>query len=116
MKEIIVGLIRGRHEMPVSDYIFEEIENVFDFSKMEAEINKFLLETVGITRSTCMALNQYENTDVQCFVGQHNLRVYVTGLTAVTAALIKCCALNGVKLTLMHFNNVSGEYEEQVIF
>lgn len=111
-----VGLIRGRHEMPVSEYIFSEIEDVFDFTKMEKVILNFLEKEVGITTTTRMALNQYENTDVECFCGSTALVVYVTGLTSVTAALIKCCALNGVQLTLMHFNNATGEYEEQFIF
>ena len=111
-----VGLIRGRHEMPVSDFIFDEIENVFDFTKMEKVITNFLEKEVGVTTTTRMALNQYENTDVECFCGKTALVVYVTGLKSVTAALIKCCALNGVQLTLMHFNNATGEYEEQFIF
>ena len=90
-----VGLIRGRHEMPVSDYIFDEIEDVFDFTKMEKGIINFLEKEVGITTTTRMALNQYENTDVEYFCREKTLVVYVTGLTSVTVALIKYCALNG---------------------
>lgn len=116
MTEMKIGLIRGRHDMPVSDYIFNEVNDVFDFPAMERHILSFIEKEVEITTSTTIAINQYEDTDIECFCGNKRLIVYVTGLTAVTAALIKCCALNGVSLTLMHFNNATGEYEKQFIF
>ena len=58
-------------------------------------ILNFLEKEVGITTITRMSLNQYENTDVEYFCREKTLVVYVTGLTSVTAALIKYCALNG---------------------
>jgi hypothetical protein len=42
--------------------------------------------------------------------------VYVTGLSAALAAVIRGCAYNGVPLTLMHYDRDTGEYAEQVIF
>ena len=58
-------------------------------------ILNFLEKEVGITTITRMSLNQYENTDVEYFCREKTLVVYVTGLTSVTATLIKYCALNG---------------------
>ena len=118
MKEIKVGLIKGRHEMPVDKYIFEdEIKDVFDTSFISSSIVQFLNNEVGIDIAdfgTC--LNQYEMSDVAHFIGKHKLVVYVTGLSIVLAELIRLCAINGVHLTLMHYNNSTKEYVSQYIF
>ncbi len=117
METITVGLIQGRHEMPVDKYIFDkEIENVHDYEKISAEILEFLEDEVNIGVHTGQALNSYDYTDIQCLGGRKNLEVYVTGLTPVTAELIKLCALNGISLTLFNFNSATGDYERQTIF
>ena len=117
IKNVVVGLIKGRHEMPVDKYIFEEeIKDVFDFQEISKAIMKFLETTVGIKRTYGCGLNQNGYEDIEIFVGEKKLIVYVTGLTCVTAELIKLCALNGVDLTLMHYNNANGEYVPQIIF
>lgn len=84
------GLIKGRHEMPVDAYIFDRIDNVFDFAYQKAVIDDFL-------------------------AGKRAVTVYVTGLTSVTATLISRCAHFGVALTLMHYDMTSGEYVPQVM-
>lgn len=117
METITVGLIQGRHEMPVDEYIFDkEIENVHDYEKISAEILEFLEDKVNIGVHTGQALNSYDYTDIECLGGCKNLEVYVTGLTPVTAELIKLCALNGISLTLFNFNSATGDYERQIIF
>lgn len=98
-------------------FIFEEeIENMFDFDAIETHINSFLEKEIGVSTKVGTGLNQWGNEDVEILCGNVDLVVYVTGLTAVTATLIKCCALNGVKLTLMHFDRCSNEYVSQIIF
>ena len=110
-----VGLIKGRHEMPVSSYIFEEIEDVFAFQQMEETILEFLEREVGIELCFGVGINQHEQSDVQVFSGKAELIVYVTGLTAATAALVATCARNGVRLTLMHYDTASGIYRAQSV-
>lgn len=117
MKTITTGLIKGRHQMPVDTYIFEgDIQNVHDYEKISAKILEFLEDEVSIGIYTGQALNSYDYTDIQCLRGNKKLEVYVTGLTPVTAELIKLCALNGISLTLFNFNSATGKYERQVIF
>lgn len=53
---------------------------------------------------------------LQAFVGLRKLVVYVTGLTACTAALVAECARTGVDLTLMHFDRDSGQYVQQHVW
>lgn len=114
---MVVGLIAGRHQLPVEDYIFENIENVLDFDFIREGISKFLEEKVGVVHSYGQAVNQADyTTDVELYKGSDELIVYVTGLTAVTAELIRQCAMNGVSLCLMHFDRESNSYVAQQLF
>lgn len=113
---VTVGLIAGRHELPVDRYIFDEIKDVLDFEAVKAGVSAFLQEQVGITQKTGTCINQNDYTDVQMFSGCKKLVVYVTGLTSVVAEVISQCALNGVSLTLMHFDRDSGKYVPQRMF
>ena len=109
-----VGLIKGRHEMPVDKYIIEkEIADVFDFTSISEQIKQFLIENCNLRVEVDCPIDAY--CDTECHRGDA-LKVYVTGLTAVTAELIKLCAINGVKLTLMHYNSATGDYVPQIIF
>lgn len=118
MENISVGLIKGRHTMPVDAYIFEDaIADVHDYRAICRHIFQFISENVGINVTDFgHCINQASDDDTRCFVGGKSLTVYVTGLTCVTASLIQCCAMYGVKLTLMHFDSSTGEYKSQYIF
>ena len=94
MTKISVGLVRGRHEMPVEGYIFENVENVLDFAFLREGAEKFV---AGIPADA-------------------GLELYVTGLTAATAEVIRACAVAGVALTLRHFDRETGLYVPQKIF
>lgn len=113
---VVVGLCAARHAMPVTEYIYPESVDPTDFSGMEKVAEDFVLQHVGLTVTERQALDQRYGEDVPCWSGKRSLIVYVTGLTACTAAVIKVCALNGVNLTLMHYDRESGEYLPQRIF
>ena len=115
MKEIKVGLINGRHNMPVNEYIFDKIEDVLDFQKMNQTIYSFLESRVGISEVTSTGINQIDYSDVACLRGNKKLIVYCTGLTAAVAQLIKLCMLNGISLSLMHYDKDTDDYVEQQI-
>lgn len=116
--EIRVGLIKGRHEMPVERYIFDEpIEDVTDYHKIEEHILNFVKTEVGVhTTHFGAAVNAVTAEDAHVWAGDKRLTVYVTGLTAVTAALIRVCLMYGVNLTLMHYDITCGLYKPQVIW
>ena len=113
---VIVGLCASHHAMPVTKYIYPESVDPTDFSGMEKTVEDFILQHVGLAVMERQALDQRYGEDVPCYTGKRSLIVYVTGLTACTAAVIKVCALNGVSLTLMHYDRASGEYLPQQIF
>lgn len=91
------GLICGRHPLPVDAYIVDgNIDDVLNFDRIQTIVDDFI--------------------DKHCSNGDVDLVVYVTGLTAVTAAVIKTCAVRSINLTLMHFDRDAGDYKAQKIF
>lgn len=115
-KEIKVGLIRGRHEMPVDKYIFnEDISDVFDYKYMGETIRRFIDENMTFGQCMYAYPNQNDYTSVMALFSFERLVVYITGLTPVTAQLVKECIDRGAHLTLMHFNRDGGEYVPQII-
>lgn len=116
MEKVEVGLVKGRHEMPVSRYVFEAIADPTDFEVMALVASDFVLQEVGIIIRVGRPLNSADYTDLPCYTGARELVVYVTGLTAATAAVIKVCAIYGVHLTLMHYDRTAGGYVPQRIF
>lgn len=91
--EIKVGLVKGRHEMPVDEYVFDQIEDVLDFEAMcGASFYYFLgLKDRGVTR----------------------VHLYVTGLTAALIECINTCVTISMPLTFWHYDTSSGEYKQQ---
>ena len=88
MMHIKLGAIKGRHDMPVFDYIFD------------GEVNP--LDLAGIYRQIRRKVSGYTSVDL-----------YVTGLTVVTAAVIHICYQENIGLTLYHYDRESGDYYPQ---
>ena len=107
LEKITVGLIKGRHEMPVSDYIFEKVEDMFDYDAISNHITRFVSRKVGLSYN--------EGGGIYSCKGEKTLVVYVTGLTAVSCELVDVCNKLGVPLTLMHYDRDTGEYRAQVL-
>ncbi|MBS4462205.1 hypothetical protein JXA27_06490 [Aerococcaceae bacterium zg-B36] len=94
-KIINIGAVKGRHEMPVTEFIFSDsIADPSDFVAIEKHVNNVLSDKVKS--------------------GDH-ITLYVTGLTVVTTAAIKFAVANQLHITLMHFDNASGTYKPQSI-
>ena len=114
---LTVGLIKGRHIMPVTHYIFDKpIEDVMNFSLIRKTIEDFFENVVDVRTHYGIGINQADNDDVCLYEGKHDLVCYVTGLTSVTAELVRVCLRNGVHLTLMHYNTTDGCYYPQRIY
>ena len=114
---LIVGLIKGRHPLPVDEYIFDEaIADVHDYEAIAKAIKDFIKNRVGVGTCVGQALDSNDYTDIQLFCGMKKLVVYVTGLTPVTVELVKWCAYNGITLTLMNFDIVTNSYKAQEVF
>lgn len=89
----VYGLISGRHAMPVDEYVFDEIEDMFRFGELER-----------------VAMNNIVKTS-DTFV------LYVTGLTVATVSVINVAKNLGYKqIALKHYNRDNGLYECQWVY
>lgn len=89
----VYGLVSGRHEMPVEEYIFTEIEDMFKFFNLEVQAISFIKKTSDL------------------------LVLYVTGLTVATISVINVAKKLGYKdVVLKHYNRDNGLYESQWVY
>ena len=94
-----LGLCQGRHEIKdVDTYIFLD-------GDIEFPINPSDLRKNVVNRFKQLGISQSDD-----------LVVYVTGLTPALTAVIRIAFTNCMTLTLMHYDNTSGNYIEDVIF
>lgn len=100
MKNLKMGLVKGRHEMPVKMYVFNEIENVLDFNKLENEAWNVL-----------QIIFQVEEDDNEA----KELHLYVTGLTAATVAVINAARSLEIGVVLYHYDTVGKSYKAQPV-
>lgn len=118
MKEIVtLGLTEGRHELPpVDGFIFPKEVDPTDLEYINATVSEKIQSFVGIKKTSRLGLNQSSWEDVECFEGEKILHLYVTGLTVLTASVISYCALNGISLTLFHYDRETKDYYSQRLF
>lgn len=118
MKEIVtLGLTDGRHELPpVDGFIFPMEVDPTDLDYINDTVSEKLQSLVGIHKVARVGINQGSYDDVLCFEGEKQVHLYVTGLTVLTAAVINYCALNGISLTLYHYNRDTKDYYPQRMF
>lgn len=107
-KTVEVGLIKGRHQMPVEDYICEEIKNPSDWSEITDKGGSWV-------RWKLFCGNPYE-------YDEYHIHIYVTGLTAVLIAVlneirtvIRETGIKGVSVTLKHYDTVAEKYWDQKV-
>ena len=95
MKNIKLGLVEGRHDLPVNTFIYQEGDITFplDMGKL-AEIADKRLSALGAITYT-------------------SLDVYVTGLTAATLAVMRVAFVRGYLVTFHHFDRDSGTWLSQ---
>lgn len=98
MIQISLGTIKGRHQLPVTDYVInKEIQDVTDIEKIQQDVDYYFNELYSLN-----------GKDVQIIL-------YVTGLTVVTLAIVKTCIRLGYGLVCMHFDRDTNCYLGQII-
>ena len=93
MKTLEIGAVRGRHEMPVDKFVFDEEITDFDIKAIEDHVNTVMNKEVF----------------------RHDGETFDVGLTVVTTSVVKWCFDNDVSLSLMHYDTVAQDYVEQVM-
>lgn len=116
---IRLGLVAGRHEMPVDGYVLESVPDVTNMGAIWEAVNESLGQKLGkFIRVSEFGdcLNQADLSDVPHFVCDAELHLYVTGLTSVALEVVSWCATNGVPVVAYHFDRETGNYIPQRIF
>lgn len=91
MKQLVIGLFKGRHTLPVERFIFDEtVSDPTDLDNIDEAVEVAL-----------------KNAD--------EVVLYVTGLTVATTAVCSYCFKVLVPLTLMHYDNQRKMYFPQVV-
>ena len=108
----VVGLCAGRHQLPVDEYIYGEINDVLNFAGLLHIADEYVFEHCSPRNVIGSAINANDLTDIKIVVGEP-LNVIVTGLTPCTTAVMYACACYGVDLTLWHYDRDANDYKPQ---
>lgn len=104
IKNIELGLVEGRHDLPVDTFIYQEGDITFPLDMKElAKIADKRLSELG-------AVSSFEDR-----FNPTSINLYVTGLTAATTAVVRVALVKGYLLTLYHFDRDSQTWIPQTI-
>lgn len=99
MLQISLGTVKGRHAMPVTEYIIEnEIEDVTNVLEIEKMVDDYFKTKIA---------NNEEKVEII---------LYVTGLTVVTLAVVKSCKKYNCNLVCLHYDRENDTYIGQKVF
>ena len=112
------GLVKGRHDMPVDGYIFDEpIDSPLDFELLEKKADEWTqklydwMNDSARGADSCWWHNGYLGTPEG---EEWNINLYVTGLTSALIALIGSFSHWGIAaIRFYHYDNATGEYVMQ---
>ncbi|HCL4447260.1 TPA: hypothetical protein N2D16_002865 [Clostridium botulinum] len=122
-KENVVklGLIKGRHPLPVEEYILKENE-IKDFTKKKLQpLIEKSLEELGIKKyypfvDECL-LYFYDKEDNEINIDNiPQIQLYITGLTIVTLTTLELLNQWCYDVEIMGFNPNTKEYYSQGLF
>ena len=123
MKQFIKLGLTDRHAgegMPAMDgFVFpSNINDVTDVKAMDKMAAEAILPLLSFERvaKTALANAELSMGEQVVWESDKGIDLYVTGLTSLTAAVIKLAAHKGIPLTLWHFDRATGDYFPQVIF
>lgn len=119
MNEIILGLIKGRHSLPVEKYIIEEGElTVFTKDEIvpliENGLKKLNIKQYKLFRNSYSYWWEYNGEKVT--KGIPTIKLYITGLTIVTLCTVEILNQWGYDVNIMGFNPNEQKYYSQGTF
>ena len=115
-----LGTVKGRHEMPVKNFIFDQAITDFRIPMIERHVRQYLEQLLEAYRvKYTPELNQAQLRNHYKF----RIDLYLTGLTSVTTSVIKVLAGghspmggNGIGLNVYHYDPITQDYQGQLIF
>lgn len=113
---IALGTVAGRHNLPVSEYVLQSVEDPTNVFAIRAAVNNRLQNLIP-TKITDFGSPLNGFTDELHEEGDNvDVHLYVTGLTLVTTEIVRWCAMRGVSLTLFHFDRDRGTYFQEPLW
>ena len=109
---VVCGLIAERHDIPVSEFIFDEAlppEKMHQYDWQYKTCVDFIDSHITFSK-TNYKINAEESESASA-----DLVVYMTGCQSAFGALIKACLDKHVNLTCMHYDTDIKDYHSQVI-
>src|SRR5690554_3689884 len=112
MKEIRIGICKGRHPLPVDYYVFPQEVNPLEVEQLEEISNKRLIEIAiqekaKIENATVVLSNQVDYHDITVAVYNATVAIYATGLTVAVLAVVKAAKHLYKKVVVMHYDRDS---------
>ena len=104
MKKLKAGLYQGRHEMPVTDFVFMNEVNPLDVRGLESKAEASLLRLLGLAAD-----------ESGSSAGAVHAEIFVSGLTTALIAALNVCMARRWEVTLRHFDRASGTYFRQEV-
>lgn len=95
MRTLKLGLINGRHELPVDSYILQGVADPTDLLNIHTSVYQsldFLLKDIG---------------------SDDSVELYVTGLTSVAIESVQYFIEHSITYKSMHYDRETGKYIEQ---
>lgn len=98
---VSIGLIAGRHDMGVSEYIYDKVDQdlLFDFDKQYELALKYLKNKIPFKNGKATK----------------GVYLYTSGLQSALQSATKACLELDIPLTVMHYNAAEKAYIPQVI-
>lgn len=115
-----LGTVKGRHEMPVKNFIFDQAVTDFRIPMIELHVRQYLEQLLEDYRVKYTPELNYAQLRQR-----YNFRIelYLTGLTSVTTSVIKVLARgnspmggSGIGLNVYHYDPILNDYQGQLIF
>lgn len=102
---VTLGLCKGRHDMPVDGYVFDEIPEPTNTAALEKEAYRSIFK---------YATERSWTTTGDIGSGL-TVNLYVTGLTTALIAVLNVCRKNNIKVMLWHYDRETGHYFSQEV-
>jgi len=115
MKQVKLGLVAGRHEMPVEEYVFDIVSDPLNTNDLYTTAYIKLYKLFSKEYKTSIVTNTDGVDEYSPKKYRGHVDLYVSGLTTALIAVINAANVLDIHITLWHYDRDSEEYYPQEI-
>ena len=124
---IEIGVCEGRHEMPVSEFIFGQELDPTAVDELEATAEQKIRDLINARNFESFGFygraleeefwigSRFGEDDPVIYRTDCEIRIYATGLTVAVLAVVKAACKHAISVSVMHYNRGTNTYYEQKI-